>query len=482
MVPHWEAAYVCGIEGIPWYGKVTLSDNQLVVQRGIDESGKLSIAWPVEGTGLRVLQTCSLRQREDPYFLPLELARGTCNNIRTQADNWQRSGMRLPDVYQNSLAEGLRLFLDAAQSYPDITRTTELSNAAIAALHEASDALVDTYTTQALAYRKNNEQQLGTLAAAYVSAPGPMASDLEDRYLEAFNSIAIRTNWTAVETDMGQFDFDRFDGLFDWSHQHGLRVCAGPLFDFQQKQLPHWIYLLEDDFEGLLDSVSRYVATAVQRYRGKVQLWHAVAGLNTSGPIKLDEEQVMRLAVAVIQEIRRCDNRTPILISVDQPWGEYLGKSPDGISPLHFVDALVRSNLGIAGIGLEMRLNYWPDGTLPRSILDVSQQIDRWGLLGLPLLAQISVPAIHQSEPSSQRHALPIPLGPEGRSTSADQLAYASRLTRMLFAKQMVHGIFWESWDDRQPHSMPGAGLIDASGKPRPLLDELGSLRRQYLF
>ncbi|QDV69597.1 hypothetical protein Poly24_33130 [Rosistilla carotiformis] len=481
-VPHWEAAYISGIEGIPWYGRVTCKDDQLLIQRNIDESGKISIPWPIEGTGPRVLQSCSLRQRETPYFLPLELARGACSNIRGQADMWQRSGMRLPDAYQARLAEGMERFLDAAQSYPMSARTAELSDASLASLQQASDALVDTYAAQALAYRKNNERQLGTLAAAYIAPPGPMAPGLERAYLDAFNTIAIRTNWTAVESDMGKLDFEPFDPLFDWSHQHGLRVCAGPLFDFQQKQLPHWIYLLEEDFEGLLETVSRYVATAVQRYRGKVQLWHAVSGLNTAGPIKLDEEQVMRLAVAVIQEIRRHDNRTPILISVDQPWGEYLSKSPDGISPLHFVDALVRSNLGIAGIGLEMRMNYWPEGTLPRSILDVSQQIDRWAQLGLPLLAQISVPAIAESEANTPRNALPIALGPDGQSTAAEQLSYASRLTRMLLAKQMVHGVFWESWDDRQPHSMPGAGLIDSAGKPRPLLDELASLRRQFLF
>lgn len=481
-VPLWEAAYISGIEGIPWHGRVTWKDDQLLIQRNIDESGKISIPWPIPGSGPRVVQSCSLRQRAEPYFLPLELARGACSNIRGQADVWQRSGMRLPDACQTHLDEGINRFLDAAQSYPMSGKTVEFSDAALAALQQGSDALVDTYAAQALAYRKNNERQLGTLAAAYIAPPGPMTPAIEKAYLDAFNTVAIRTNWTAVESDMGKLDFEPFDPLFDWSHQHGLRVCAGPLFDFQQKQMPHWIYLLEDDFEGLLNTVTRYVGAAVQRYRGKVQLWHAVAGLNTSGPINLDEEQVMRLAVAVIQEIRRHDNRTPILISVDQPWGEYLSKSADGISPLHFVDALVRSNLGIAGIGLEMRMNYWPEGTLPRSILDVSQQIDRWALLGLPLLAQISIPAIAESESSTPRNALPIALGADGESTAADQLSYASRLTRMLLAKQMVHGVFWESWDDRQSHSMPGAGLIDGTGKPRPLLDELASLRRQFLF
>lgn len=478
---HWDAAYISGFEGIPRPGQVRMQDGSLVLQHQSDESGKLSILYPVDGQGAKVLTSCSLRQREEAYFLPIEAARGLCHNVRSQADIWNRSGMRLPEDFNTHLESGLSSFLDGAQHGASPEIATAHSAAAILSLQQASDALVDTYSSQALAYRISKESQLGTLAAAYVSAEA-LTPELSKMYLEAFNSIAIRTNWTAVESEMGQFDFERFDSVFDWSHQHGLRVCAGPLLDFQPKQLPHWIYLLEDDFPGLLDTITRYVAAAVTRYRGKVQLWHAVAGLNTLGPIALNEEQVMRVAVAVIQEIRRHDSRTPVLISVDQPWGEYLGRPQDGISPLHFVDALVRSNLGIAGIGLEMRMNYWPEGTLPRSVLDVSQQIDRWAMLGLPLLAQLSIPAVIASEVTSARKALPIALGKDLQSSSQDQVTYASRLMRMLFAKQMVHGVFWESWDDRHAHAMPGAGLVDSQGKPRALLHEMCRLRSKYLF
>ena len=481
-VPLWDTAYLYGIEGIPGAGKASWESDLLTIEREIQESGKLSIPWTVDQIGQRVLTSCSLRPSETPYFLPLELARGCCSNVRTQADIWQRSGMKLPENYEELINQSISRFLDAAQSMPSHDDCVRLSNESIRLAEQASDALVDSYAAQALSYRKNAENELGTLSAAYVAPPGPIDSANEQAYLDAFNTIAIRTNWTTLETDMGKMEFDRFDPMFDWAQNKGLRVCAGPLIDFQSKQMPHWVYLFEDDFEGLLDAVTRMVEQTVKRYRGKVQLWHATAGLNTKGPLELGEEKVMRLAVGVIQEIRRHDNRTPILISVDQPWGEYLSTQPDGISPLHFVDALVRSNLGIAGIGLELRMNYWPGGTLPRSILEVSQQVDRWALLGLPLLAQISIPASAESDASAARTSIPVPIGINGESDQSHQLAYAARLTRALLAKQMVHGIFWESWEDTQTHAMPAAGLIDATGRPRPLLEELANLRKEYLF
>ena len=59
----WEAAYVCGIEGVPWEGRVTLDDGILTVSRGVDDSGKLFLPFPIGDAGPMVtLSTCSLRE------------------------------------------------------------------------------------------------------------------------------------------------------------------------------------------------------------------------------------------------------------------------------------------------------------------------------------------------------------------------------------------------------------------------------------
>src|SRR5690606_27022759 len=133
-----------------------------------------------------------------------------------------------------------------------------------------------------------------------------------------------------------------------------------------------------------------------------------------------------------------------VLISVDQPWGEYLGSRRDGISRLHFADALIRSNLGIAGIGLEMRMNYTGFGSLPRSLLDLGQQLDRWSMLGLPLLVQMGIPAAGGVDPQAEQKGDIIPLGPGRRTTPEMQAAMAMRWIRMMLAKGVVQGILWE--------------------------------------
>lgn len=488
----WDAAYVCGSEGVPWEGRVSLNDGILTIQRTVDDSGRLSIPYPVSPDGpLATLSTCSLPQTErqgrgpsEARLLPLELARGECFRLRNQADLWRRAGLQPSEEQLQQLQGGTDAFLRAASHRGSIAEVGRAANEAIHQLHIASEMLVDCYSSQAIEYRQQTEGRLGTLLGANVAAAAAgelLGGPLQQRFLDTFNTIGIPIGWGAVETDAGKVDFGPYDKMFDWAVASGLRVIAGPLLDFRPRMLPHWSYLVEDDFIALVEAVENYVERAVLRYRGRVTLWHATAGLNTPGPMTLDEEQVMRLAVAVIHTIRRIDPRTPVLISVDQPWGEYLGNQREGISPLHFADALIRSNLGVAGIGLEMRMNYAGSGTLPRTLLDLSQHIDRWATLGLPLLVQLAMPAAAEADPMATQTAKVIPLGPGGKTTPALQAELATRWIRTLIAKGVVHGIVWDGWDDRYPHSLPHAGLIDPSGKPRPLLDNMTALRQQLL-
>lgn len=491
----WDAAYVCGIEGVPWEGRVTLENGILTVSRAVDDSGRLYIPYPIGADGpLMTLSTCSLREigserksigQSAPHILPLELARGECFRLRSQTDTWLRAGLHIDADLQSKLDNATEAFLHAASVRGSIDEVGKVSNRAIEIVFAAGEALATCYFNQAVAFRKQNERQLNTLLGVVANTESLRTAirggEFETSFDAAFNTVGIPVGWGATATDAGKVDFEKFDSLFEWAAAKGLKTIAGPLFDFHAKMLPEWLYLYEDDFQGLVESVETYVERAVMRYNGRVTLWHATAGLNTRGPISLDEEQVMRLAVAVIHTIRRIDPKTPVLISVDQPWGEYLGSEREGISPIHFADALIRSNLGVGGIGLELRMNYAQGGSLPRSLLDFGQQIDRWSTLGLPLLIQMSAPAGMGADPKAVRCGEIIPLGAAKQTTPQMQANMAVRWIRTMIAKGVVHGVMWEGWDDRVTHWSPHSGLIDANGQPRPLLEYLTKLKQELL-
>ena len=478
----WNDAYICGIEGIPWQSRNQFDGSRLTITRGIDSSGKLYITCPLKEIGYRTLSTCSLRSLDDEsYSLPLELARGSCYRVRIQSDAWQRSGLTLSEEFHSLLNQGTNHFLDAAQRRADPGRSAVAAIESIVLLEKAISELGDSYAVQSIAYRKRGEPQIGTLLAASVIPPSPIGSSHDDAFFEAFNSVAIRLNWADIETDSGRFDYDNAEQAVAFCASKGQRIIAGPLIDFRDRLMPHWLYLMEDDFETFLEAVTQFAERTVTKFRGSVHLWNCAAGLNTPGPLEIDDEKAMRLALGILQAVRRTDPNTPAIVTFDQPFGEYLAKHGEGISPLHFADALVRSGLGMAGIGLEFRVNYRDGSTLPRSSVELGQMIDRWATLGMPMLVQLCVPGSTGIDNHSIAPQDVLEISGSTTDLASEQLKIAGPMIRTLLAKHIVHGIVWDGWSDAEPHVMSHSGLIDAAGNRRPLLDYLTRVRREFL-
>ncbi len=73
---------------------VSLENGVLLCQKESSESARLHVAWDVEGIGRPVLSTASLIERDEPYFLPLELARGKLVQVRNQLAAWETEAGR----------------------------------------------------------------------------------------------------------------------------------------------------------------------------------------------------------------------------------------------------------------------------------------------------------------------------------------------------------------------------------------------------
>ncbi len=564
----WEDAYLCGMEGVPWqtrnvfhphesagvaavdsardlpssFRSSAQAGGRLTLTRGVDTSAKLLITCPIEKIGFRVLTTCSLRCVDTPHSLVVELARGSCHRVRTQADIWQRGGLSLSDRFEEFLATGTERFLDAVQ--PRAKRpggekskgralaiceaeiqSTRAAIQAISLLEQSAAELSQLFAAQSMAFRRTREPRLSTMMAAGVlpsdnaisqagkatrSTPGqrtaPAAAKsnstetidtalvgLDDapetifnEIAQAFNAVAVRISWGEIENASGTPDFASANRVLDECASIGMRVIGGPVIDHRAGMLPDWLTLMDNHFDQLMSAMTKFVEATVTEFRGRVHLWNAASGLNVCGPLGLDDEQVMRFSIGVLQTIRRCDPHTPVVMSIDEPCGEYLARHADGISPLHFADALLRSGLGLAGIGLNFRFGYDQGDTQPRTALEFAQLIDRWGTLNAPLLVQLSIPAAPGIDPAARIKTSPVSLAPEMNGKTAawgrQQYDYARPLIEILLAKQIVHAVVWDGASDQLPHVMPHTGVIDSNGAPRPMLSYLTGLREELLM
>jgi len=509
----WGTAFVSGIEGIPWASKNWIENDCLVIDRSVNESGKLSIVWPTEEYGPIMLSTASLRCQEAPYLLHLELARGTIHRVRGRGIDWQRLGLKLPEAFTSLIDRSVSAFIQAILAADDAERCMMLAQTAIDLAVSASKPLSRAFISQSLQARHQSEKQLSTLLGIKLTPSQSWEQDAES-ILPAINTINISMEMGQLETESKSAALSLIDSQLQWARRNSLRIFGGPLINLQAHAVPKWLYLLSD-FQSMYDAACKHATLMVERYRGQVHLWCAAAGLNAPNTLGITDEQVLHLAVGVIQAVRRSDPKTPVVLTIDAPWAEYLGQKSDGISPLHFADALIRADLGLSGLGLELNLDYWPGGSMPRDLIDISDLIDHWNILGLPLLAHVSAPCHLQPDSMilsksnivsnwrypnyawwdqsqmSDSGSIDMPTADPIVSKLPNSGAVASNRDRipvngleviqMLLAKSNVHGIFWNQYSDRDDHVYPNAGLVAASGKRRSLLDGLARLRQLHV-
>ncbi|MGO8690299.1 MAG: endo-1,4-beta-xylanase [Thermoguttaceae bacterium] len=471
-----QQAYLTGVDRTPWPVRISREGDRLLLEREVSESANVHVPWWVEGHGLLTLSSGSLMEQSVPYFLPVELARGTLNQLRNQLFEWQAIGLVAPPAVGEKLAVALLALSWAAVRQDEPEVAAALSQDALRAALDASQLLAAAYAEQALAVRRRGTGKVAAVLGA------DLETSLLDAYtarqfLAAFNAAVVPISWRDVEASEGTFSWSVCDAQIQWCHTHGLKVCAGPLIHLDPRSLPDWLYLWEDDFDNLSASMSHFISAVVARYRGKVDLWQCAGRFNTAETLSLSEEEKLQLAATTIRAVQALDSQTPALISFDQPWSEYMDRREVDFPPLHFADALVRAGLGLNGLVLEINLGYQPGCTLPRTPLEFSRQLDYWSLLGLPLYVALGVPSGEGDDPLARRR-LAVPPGCWNLQA---QQAWIARYVPLILAKPAVQGVLWSQLRDSVPHDFPHAGLLDERCHAKPALRALATIRQTLL-
>ncbi len=481
-----SSSYVIGIEGIPWACRSSVQEDRLTITRSIEESGRFSIVWPTSEFGPILLTTASLRCDDTEYLLPLELARGTLHRIRSRALDWQKLGLKIPEPFHPVMEKALQYFIQASIDQSDRVACCRRAQTAIEFALASTRPLCRAFISQSLQARHQQEPKLNTLMGVRIGSRDEWRPH-QKQLLEVMNMAVLGLDWGKLTSDPGAANFESIDDQVEWARENSLRVCAGPLISLQPHAAPSWLHLL-DHPDKMIAAACDFTKRCVERYRGKINLWNAATGLNTPNDLGLSDDQVLRLAVAVIQTIRRLDERTPVILTLDLPWAEYLGQKSDAISPLHFADALTRTDLGLSGLGVEINIGYSPGGSFPRDLVEISDLVDQWSILELPLMAMLVAPNDSQSDAQAfSKYGLvsqwktPVIEPLEATGSATGQAPNGLDLFQVLLAKPNIHGIVWNQLCEKVPHPFPNSGLVQAQGNPRPLFEALARLRSLHV-
>ena len=466
---------------LPWFAKAYFSSNHLVIERPESDSGWIYIPWRIPGRGEMLLGTATLSERLHPYQLEVELARGTVNRLRNQIFQWESMGLEIPDSLWQTSQKATREFSRAAASQQAPAVAAEHARTAITDAIDGMDELASVYSVQAIAVRRSQSPRLNTLLGIQL---GDQMSDLDlVRQLPgAFNLAAARLGWATVESSEGTRNWKHADAQIEWSHQAGLRACGGPLLEFSDSGIPDWAYLWEGDFTSLRDFMLEHVRRTVRRYRGRVHLWQVASRMCSSEVLAFSEEQRLQIVAEAIATARQFDAQTPVVISFDQPWGEYLASKKLDLAPLHFADTLIRADLGLSGLGLEINIGYQPGGSSLRNPLAYSHLIDHWSQLELPLLVSLTLPSSSAEDPQARPKIRTCGADSDEDITPETQDDWTRRHLPMLLAKSSVQAILWNQLSDAQPHEFPHGGIFDANNHPKPIFQSLRSFRNEHLL
>jgi hypothetical protein len=477
--PESKRAYVTGADGRVFPTRVEFDGNVMEVRRNQPDSGKLNVVWPVPGFGRAVVTTSSLREQEEPYLLPIELARGKISKVRDQVGAWEVAGMAVPPDFVEPHRQAHRLFGKAVSLKSDPEAAGKVALEALQAAFVASELLARSYIEQRLAVRRRRTARLPASLGCYLGMETP-ADDWEGNVGASFNAAVVPIEWRSVEAEEGGYHWETFDAQVEWCQKHKMVVYGGPLLDFSRGGLPAWLETWLGDPYNLQSFVSDFVETAISRYVGRIRHWEVSAYGNTGEGLQLDEEHRLALVAKSLEIAQKVDQEVQLSIRIDRPWGEYQAGGRHGLSPYQFVDALHRSGVGLSAVNLEIAVGFQGAGSPCRDLLDVSQLVDRWSLLGIPLHVTLAYPAAGDQDVAASEEirvgprAWKLPFDPQG------QAAWTSQFLPLLMAKQSVVGIFWTHYSDVPPHRYPHSGLVDANGAPRPALGQFQRFNAEY--
>ena len=473
-----ERIYVAGAEDFPWSTRSAWEDDELVVQRTVDDSGYVYVPWRVDGHGQHLLGTTTLMEREKPYVLEVELARGLIQRLRSRLFIWEWMGVEMSADLNDRLRSATTQFARAATHQDDLPAASAAANESIAAALGVSNQLVRTYAEHSLQTRQR-QTPVATLLGVSLGAQSPQVA-IRRQLVDACNIIQLPVSWRSLESKEGRRDWKHTDEQLGWCQTAGLKVAAGPLLRLDDRGVPDWMYLWEGDEENLTRLLLDHVRAVVSRYAGRVHLWHVASRVNNGLLLSLDEESRLNLVAQAVQVVRKIDSRTPTVVSFDQPWAEYLVEQDHDLAPWHYADALVRADLGISGFGLEINAGYWPRGSAHRPAFEYGRLIDQWSQLGLPLMVLLTAADSDADDPQAQKN-IRAELIQSTNDSPDSQAAWASLVAPLLLARPSVQVLLWNQLTDAEPHDFPRSGLFDAKNKPKPTLALLRELRKSCM-
>lgn len=457
-------------DSMPWPCRMERDQRLVTLHRIVNHSGQVCIAYPLPEFGELVLRTGTLPERAAPYSLPLELARGTCDRLRTQIGMWQDAGLNVAPSIAECAARSVAALAEAVNHQSDFDRQTELSHESIGFGLRGIFDLCRQFTREVAALRRDESEPKTKLGVRVSSDVIP------DHWLDLlgpeFRFVCVSDPANSAEPPstprLGTAD------IVSQAVIDRRKTMIGPIWDTGKSGLPEEINEITH-FDAKRVAARAHFVHKLNQIQEQPDWLYVASGLNGIGHKFLSYPQQMQLVVELLQTVEEFNRQVPVLLSFDHPWSERLAWSVGGSQGLQIADILLRQDVRISGLGLEINLDYWPHGSLPRDPLQWLEIIDGWAQFGLPLFLLVRAPT-GSSDPDSGQQDTSV--GIRNSFTTEQQTSYLETVVAVALSRPYVQAVLWNEWRDDPTGTFPCAGLFDQADRRKPVADLLANVFR----
>ena len=173
----------------------------------------------------------TLMERDPPYQLQVELARGKVNQLRNQAADWLSGGLQMPEALQDDIRDATLAFARAVTDAPSPRAGAE-AQTALARAFRAADDLVHVYINQVFQVRHQRQPRLDTALACRLGADATLGRADRISSSKHLTPSTCPFAWSDVQPSESDFQWQAHEDLLAWAQANHLAVVGGPLIDF----------------------------------------------------------------------------------------------------------------------------------------------------------------------------------------------------------------------------------------------------------
>ncbi len=475
-------AYVVGSDDVPLRAEISFKGGVVSCKKRAAGPAGLALLWEVPGAGTILLETIRVQERDRPYILQVELARGRLMRIQHKLEDWGLLDYEGVPELGAKVGQARDRLIDALKC-DDPGQAAGLAEQSLSLSVQASEEISRYHSSVLLSRRKQSGGIPRRLFGCLLQLDYPTESSRK-RLAGAFDFVTLPMVWRDIEPSEQNFNWKPLDTWVEALSKGPVPMRGTALLSFSERNVPDWLYIWEHDFDTIRDLAFEHVRRVVNRYGQYIQTWTVASGLHGNNCFTFSFEQLMELTRMTAALTKQLCPRGSAILELIAPWGEYYARNQRTIPPLLYADMALQSGVNFDAFGLQFLFGPALDGMFVRDMFQIAAAIDQFAKLGKPLhITAVQVPSDTSAGKGDAAGEGSSSDGGSWRQPWNEQVQaeWLQRFTETALSRPFVETISWHSLADHVRQEVPHGGLLRADLAPKAAYKQLLSLRADLL-